>query len=90
MKMGKGLTVPVGAIMPTGDRQIAFVDKGGGKIEPRLVQLGEKIGERYEVKNGLSDGERVIASANFLIDAESQVQGALKALATDPHAGHRP
>ncbi|PYL08012.1 MAG: efflux RND transporter periplasmic adaptor subunit [Verrucomicrobia bacterium] len=90
MKMGEGLTVPVGAIMPTGDRQIAFVDKGGGKIEPRLVQLGEKIGERYEVKNGLSDGERVIASANFLIDAESQVQGALKALATDPHAGHRP
>ena len=90
MKMGEGLTVPVGAIMPTGDRQIAFVDKGGGKIEPRLVQLGEKIGERYEVKNGLSDGERVIASANFLIDDESQVQGALKALATDPHAGHRP
>jgi len=90
MKMGEGLTVPVGAIMPTGDRQIAFVDKGGGKIEPRLVQLGEKIGERYEVKNGLSEGERVIASANFLIDAESQVQGALKALAIDPHAGHRP
>jgi len=90
MKMGEGLTVPVGAIMPTGDRLIAFVDKGNGRIEPRLVQLGEKIGDRYEVKSGLSEGERVVASANFLIDAESQVQGALKTLTADPHAGHRP
>ena len=78
MDMGYGLTVPVSAIMPTGERYIVFVDKGGGKLEPRKVQLGNKIGDSYEVKSGLVEGERVVASANFLIDAESKVQGALK------------
>src|SRR5256714_1461832 len=77
MDMGEGLVVPASAVMPTGSREIAFVDKGGGKLEPRIVQLGEQIGDHYEVKNGLAEGERVIASANFLIDAESKVQGAL-------------
>ncbi len=74
----EGLTVPVSAIMPTGERNIVFVDKGGGKLEPRSVRLGGKFGEFYEVESGLSQGERVVASANFLIDAESRVQGALK------------
>jgi Cu(I)/Ag(I) efflux system membrane fusion protein len=78
MDMGEGLTVPASAVMPTGSREIAFVDKGGGKLEPRIVELGEQIGDHYEVKSGLAEGERVVASANFLIDAESKVQGALK------------
>jgi Cu(I)/Ag(I) efflux system membrane fusion protein len=77
MDMGEGLTVPASAVMPTGSREIAFVDKGGGKLEPRVVELGEQIGDHYEVKSGLAEGERVVASANFLIDAESKVQGAL-------------
>ena len=77
MDMGEGLTVPASAVMPTGSREIAFVDKGGGKLEPRVVQLGGQIGDHYEVKSGLAEGERVVASANFLIDAESKVQGAL-------------
>ena len=78
MDMGEGLVVPASAVMPTGSREIAFVDKGGGKLEARVVELGEQIGDHYEVKSGLAEGERVIASANFLIDAESKVQGALK------------
>ena len=77
MDMGEGLVVPASAVMPTGSREIAFVDKGGGKLEPRVVQLGEQIGDHYEVKSGLAEDERVVASANFLIDAESKVQGAL-------------
>jgi Cu(I)/Ag(I) efflux system membrane fusion protein len=77
MDMGEGLTVPASAVMPTGSREIAFVDKGGGKLEPRVVELGEQIGDHYEVKSGLAEGERVVASANFLIDAESKVQGAM-------------
>jgi Cu(I)/Ag(I) efflux system membrane fusion protein len=77
MDMGEGLVVPASAVMPTGSREIAFVDKGGGKLEPRVVELGEQIGDHYEVKRGLAQGERVVASANFLIDAESKVQGAL-------------
>ena len=78
MDMGEALTVPVSAIMPTGERNVVFVDKGEGKLEPRVVQLGAKYGDIYEVQSGLQEGERVVASANFLIDAESKVQGALK------------
>ena len=78
MDMGEGLTIPVSAVMPTGSRTLVFVDKGEGKLEPRLVQLGRKFGDDYEVRDGLKEGERVVASANFLIDAESKVQGAVK------------
>src|SRR2546423_3816260 len=82
MDMGVGLVVPASAVMPTGSRESAFVDKGGGKLEPRIVELGEQIGDHYEVKSGLAEGERVVASANFLIDAESKVQGALNDFAS--------
>lgn len=78
MEMGEGLIIPVDAIMPTGLRNYVFVDKKEGKLEPRLVQLGPKYGEFYQVESGLTEGERVVTSANFLIDAESKVQGALK------------
>jgi membrane fusion protein, copper/silver efflux system len=78
MDMGEALTVPVSAIMPTGERNVVFIDKGEGKLEPRIVQLGAKYGDIYEVQSGLREGERVVSSANFLIDAESKVQGALK------------
>ncbi len=78
MDMGRSLVVPVSAVMPTGKRNIAFVDKGNGKLEPRFLELGGKYGEVYAVNSGLKEGERVVASANFLIDAESKIQGALK------------
>jgi membrane fusion protein, copper/silver efflux system len=76
--MGEGLTIPSNAVIPTGKRNIAFVDKGQGRLEPRVVELGRKFGEVYEVRSGLKEGERIVASANFLIDAEAKVQGALK------------
>lgn len=76
--MGKGLAVPVPAVLPTGQRDIAFVDKGDGKLEPRFVQLGRKYGDVYQLLAGLKEGERVVTSANFLIDAEAKVQGALR------------
>jgi len=75
---GEGLAVPVSAVLPTGERNVVFVDKGEGKLEPRFVELGRKFGDDYAVKNGVKEGERVVNSANFLIDAESKVQGALK------------
>ncbi len=78
MDMGRSLVVPVSAVMPTGKRNIAFVDKGQGKLEPRFLELGGKYGDVYAVNSGLKEGERVVASANFLIDAESKIQGALK------------
>jgi membrane fusion protein, copper/silver efflux system len=78
MDMGRSLVVPVSAIIPAGKRNIAFVDTGDGKLEPRVLELGGKFGDVYAVKSGLKEGERVVASANFLIDAESKIQGALK------------
>src|SRR5436190_491434 len=83
MQMGEGLTIPASAVMPTGSRNIVFIDKGGGKLEPRVVQLGAKYGDSYEVQSGLRENERVVASANFLIDAESKVQGALSDFEAD-------
>ncbi len=64
--------------MPTGKHNVVFVDKGEGKLEPRLVELGRKCFDDYAVISGLKETERVVASANFLIDAEAKVQGALK------------
>lgn len=88
MDMGRSLVVPVSAVMPTGERNIAFVDKGAGKLEPRFLELAGKYGDVYAVKSGLTEGERVIASANFLIDAEGRVQGALGAFGQTPESAH--
>src|SRR5262245_57247913 len=78
MDLGEGIAVPVPAVLPTGTRNIVFVDRGAGKLEPRFVGLGRKYGDFYEVKSGLNERERVVTSANFLIDAEAKVQGALR------------
>jgi RND family efflux transporter MFP subunit len=78
LDMGESLTVPVNAVMPTGKHNVVFVDKGEGKLEPRLVELGRKYSDDYALISGLKETERVVASANFLIDAEAKVQGALK------------
>jgi Cu(I)/Ag(I) efflux system membrane fusion protein len=83
LDMGQGLTIPVSAVMPTGERSLVFVDKGQGMLEPRYIELGGTFDERYEVKSGLRETERVVASGNFLIDAESQVQGAVKSFGGD-------
>ena len=86
----EALTIPVGAVMPTGTRNIVFVDKTEGRLEPRAVSLGEKYGDRYEVNAGLSEGERVVASANFLIDAEAKVPGCAQELRGTGGHGHQP
>ena len=75
------LAVPESAVMDTGSRQAVLVDKGEGRFEPREVKLGHR-GEGYvEVREGLAEDERVVTSANFLIDAESNLKAALKGFA---------
>ena len=78
------LAIPVNAVFPTGTRNFVFVDRGNGRLEPRSVTLGPDCNGSYQVKNGLTEGESVVASAIFLIDAEAQIQGALKSF--DPEA----
>ncbi len=76
----EALTVARSAVLDSGVRQLVLVEVGEGRFEPRDVVLGERSGERVEVLEGLHDGERVVVSANFLIDAESNLQSALESL----------
>ena len=66
----------------SGDRQIVIVDKGEGRFEPRAVKLGRRGAGYVEIRDGVKDGELVVTSANFLIDAESNLKAALKGLTT--------
>jgi Cu(I)/Ag(I) efflux system membrane fusion protein len=75
------LAVPESAVMDTGRRQAVFVDKGNGRFEPREVKLGSRGDGYVEIRQGIADGEPVVVSANFLIDAESNLKAALKGFA---------
>ena len=77
IRIGDKITVPEGAIIDTGIRKVAIVEKGAGYFEPRDVKLGTKAGDYYEVLDGLKVGERVVTSANFLIDSESKLKEAV-------------
>ena len=72
-------TVPSSAIIDSGPRQVVLVAKGEGRFEPRAVKLGRRGDGRVEIVEGLTAGEEVVTSATFLIDAESNLQTALKA-----------
>jgi Cu(I)/Ag(I) efflux system membrane fusion protein len=85
--LGQKLAVPEGAIIDTGLRQMAIVDKGSGYFEPREVKVGAKVDNYYEVIKGLKAGERVVTSANFLIDSESKLKEALAGVGS-AHSGH--
>jgi len=78
LDFGSGLAAPVGAVLPAGEHNYVFVDKGAGNLEPRAVELGRLSGGFYAIRRGLTAGERVADSALFLIDAEAKVQGALR------------
>jgi membrane fusion protein, copper/silver efflux system len=73
---GKRLTVPAGAVLDTGSRQTVFIDLGNGYLEPRQVTATERIDDRIVIASGLTGGERVVSSATFLIDSESQLKAA--------------
>lgn len=63
---------------------MAFVDRGNGYLEPRQIETGLRAGDNFVVLKGLKAGERIVASANFLIDSESQLQAALGQFAPPP------
>jgi len=82
--LGPGLVVPDNAVINAGQRLLVFLDREGGRIEPREVQTGARIGEGFEVLSGLAEGDRVVTSANFLVDSESSLKAALASLAPSP------
>lgn len=68
------VSVPAEAVFDTGERQIVFVDHGGGHLERRVVQIGERLEDRIVIRSGLRAGERVAVAGNFLLDSESQLR----------------
>ena len=78
------LTVPRSAVLSTGERSIVFVREAKGQLAPREVALGTSTDDRIEVLRGLSPGETVVASATFLVDAESNLGKALGGMGNMP------
>jgi Cu(I)/Ag(I) efflux system membrane fusion protein len=67
------VNIPAEAVVQTGERNLVFVVGRSGALEPREVVLGARAGDRFQIDSGLAAGERIVASANFLVDAESRL-----------------
>jgi membrane fusion protein, copper/silver efflux system len=78
------VAVPKSSVIDSGSRQVVIVDLGDGRFEPRDVKLGRRGVEYVEVLDGIHDGDSVVVDGNFLIDAESNLNSALRALTAPP------
>jgi len=76
-ELGEKLAIPTAAVMRTGERAYAFKDGGEGKLVPVEIKLGARSAGWWEVLSGLEAGDKVVTSANFLVDSESQLKAAL-------------
>ncbi len=74
------LLVPAEAVIRTGRRTVVIVALDGGRFAPTEIETGRRSGDRIEVRRGLSEGQRVVASGQFLIDSEASLTGALARL----------
>jgi membrane fusion protein, copper/silver efflux system len=74
------LAVPEDAVIDSGDRRLVILDKGDGRFEPRPVETGRRGAGYVEIRTGITEGDVVVTSANFLIDAESNLKAALKTM----------
>jgi Cu(I)/Ag(I) efflux system membrane fusion protein len=91
------LVIPNSALIDSGKRQVVIVDKGDGKFEPREIKVGERGDGFLVIESGLQAGDQVVVSANFLLDAESNLKAALSSFTADTptgstavHTGHQP
>jgi Cu(I)/Ag(I) efflux system membrane fusion protein len=77
---GKVLAIPASAIIDSGKKQVAFIQLAEGKFKPVQIMTGRRSTEHVEVVDGLREGDRIVTRANFLLDAESNLQTALTSL----------
>ncbi len=94
-ELGDALFVPESAVLRPGERRIVFLDLGDGRLAPREIETGARVEGGYAVLSGLAEGDKVVTSANFLIDSESSLKAALSSMGAatpgpGPHAGHAP
>ena len=87
---GKALAIPEEAVLDSGTRKLVFVKQGEGTFVPREVTVGARAAGYYPVLTGLSQGEQVVSSPNFLIDSESRLQAAVQQRATSKPALGKP
>jgi hypothetical protein len=73
-----GLMVPAEAIVDTGELHYLFVAREGGHFEPRQVKVGARLKDRVEILSGVSEGETIVTTGNFLIDSESRLRAAIE------------
>jgi Cu(I)/Ag(I) efflux system membrane fusion protein/cobalt-zinc-cadmium efflux system membrane fusion protein len=76
VRLGRQMVIPSSAVLQTGTRAIAFLDHGNGSLEPRVIETGPQLDDSVVVLSGLKAGDRVVSSANFLVDSEAQLQAA--------------
>ena len=82
--VGTRLAIPQEAIIESGQKQVVFLHRGGGRLEPRLIKTGVRTGEWTEVLEGLKEGDHIVTSANFLIDSESRLKTAVDSMSRMP------
>lgn len=100
---GRQLAIPKEAVIDTGAKRYVILAHPNGYFEPREVEVGQPVDEYYPVLKGLQPGDRVVTSAQFLIDSETNLQAAMQAMAgmhaapeaapaagAGEHAGHAP
>jgi RND family efflux transporter MFP subunit len=78
--LGRRLIVPKDAVLDSGTSRYVFVDKGDGYLEPRPVKAGPEVAAGRVIAEGLEAGERVVTAANFILDSESRLKGAIDAM----------
>ena len=82
--LGHQLVMPASGVLHSGTRQIAYVDHGDGYLEPREIEVGTQLDDHVVVLTGLKAGERIVSSANFLVDSESQLQAVIGSFTPPP------
>ncbi len=90
VELGRKLAIPEEAVIDTGERNVAFVDLGEGRIEPREVTVGREADGYYELLSGVREGEKVVTSAQFLIDSESKLKAAISKAGAKAKKGAKP
>lgn len=88
VNLGTQLLIPKSAVLDSGERKIAFVARGNGVFEPRLLILGPELEDDFVVISGVTEGEEVVHQATFFVDSESRLQAAIGQMAGGMHTHH--
>ena len=82
--LGRQLVIPASGALQSGTREIAFINHGNGYLEPREIQIGPRLDDHVVVLKGLQAGDKIVSSANFLVDSEAQLQAAIGSFVPPP------